>query len=302
MARVEQIFDNVNVCSYYQIGGCSFKVCGEELSNAIEKLCGFHTFKADSTQTPDFTVSMPLGFKIPETQKILYTSETDGVTFYFYSIGNNAHLLELEHGSGSKLYAWNNPDAKQIYLKGVLLPQMLRFALWVAYGLMTMGLRRIAIHGSCIVKDNRAYLFLGESGTGKSTHTRLWRENIPGAELLNDDSPIVAADIEDGKIWIYGSPWSGKTPCYKQERYRLCGCVRLSQAPENIMTKLPKLKAYAALHPSCPPEFAYDDFLYDMLGKTINDILLQVPFYHLKCLPNPEAAQLSYNTLAENGE
>ena len=138
-------------------------------------------------------------------------------------------------------------------------------------------------------------MFLGESGTGKSTHTRLWRENIEGAFLLNDDSPFLR--VEDGKIWAYGSPWSGKTTCYKQERYELKACVRLSQASSNKISKLSILHAYGAIHPSCPPEFAYDETLYDHISGFINQLLSSVPFYHLACLPDRDASLLSFKTI-----
>ena len=160
---------------------------------------------------------------------------------------------------------------------------------------MTLPYNTVAIHSSCIVYHDKAVLFLGESGTGKSTHTRLWREHIADSFLLNDDSPIIR--IEDGKVWAYGSPWSGKTPCYKAERHELKSCVRLSQAPYNQIKKLSVLQAYGAIHPSCPPEFAYDDILYDCIGEFINKLLSAVPFYHLSCLPDKEAALLSCNTI-----
>ena len=169
-----------------------------------------------------------------------------------------------------------------------------KFALWIGYGLMTCHQDTIAIHSSCIVFKDEAVLFLGESGTGKSTHTRLWRENIPGAILLNDDSPLIR--VENGDVWVYGSPWSGKTPCYKDERYKLRGCVRLSQAPCNQIKKQTVLQSYGALHPSCPPEFAYDEYLYDGVSHTLNGILSAVPCYHLACLPDAEAAWLSCKT------
>ena len=139
-------------------------------------------------------------------------------------------------------------------------------------------------------------MFLGESGTGKSTHTRLWRQYIPGSSLLNDDSPIIAAE-SDG-IHVYGSPWSGKTPCYKPLRFPLGGCVRLSQAPANKIQRLSPLKAYAALHPSCPPEFAYDENLYAGISQTLDELLTDVPVYHLACLPDEAAANLSYQTIS----
>jgi hypothetical protein len=112
---------------------------------------------------------------------------------------------------------------------------------------------------------------------------------------LNDDSPILR--IIDGKPWMFGSPWSGKTPCYKNESYPLAACVRLSQAPYNKIHRLSIPQGYAAIHPSCPPDFAYDDALYDFISKTLSDVLEQVPMYHLECLPNAEAAQLSCRTV-----
>jgi hypothetical protein len=103
--------------------------------------------------------------------------------------------------------------------------------------------------------------------------------------------------VEDGKVWAYGSARSGKTPCYKQERYELAACVRLSQAPSNKIQKLSVLQAYGAIHPSCAPEFAYDDVLYDQVSRIIGEILSVVPFYHLACLPDREAALLSCRTI-----
>ena len=70
-------------------------------------------------------------------------------------------------------------------------PALFRFGLWSMFNIAAVARQAVAIHSSVISLNGGAVLFLGESGTGKSTHTRLWREHIPGAELLNDDSPIV---------------------------------------------------------------------------------------------------------------
>ena len=74
-------------------------------------------------------------------------------------------------------------------------------------------------------------------------------------------------------------------------------CVRLSQAPYNRITKLSVLHAYGAIHPSCPPEFAYDNNLYSHVSDFIGKLLSEIPFYHLSCLPNKEAALLSCRTI-----
>jgi hypothetical protein len=160
---------------------------------------------------------------------------------------------------------------------------------------MTLPYNTVAVHSSCIVYNEKAVLFLGESGTGKSTHTRLWRESIQGASLLNDDSPIIR--VEDGIVWAYGSPWSGKTPCYKTEKYQIKGCVRLSQAPGNDIKRLSILQAYGAIHPSCPPEFAYDERLYRHISSTLGAMLKKVKCYWLECLLNADAAHLSHSTI-----
>lgn len=172
---------------------------------------------------------------------------------------------------------------------------VLRFGLWVMYGIVIAPLRGIAIHSSTIEYDGRCALFLGESGTGKSTHTRLWRENIEGARLLNDDSPIIR--IKDGRVNVYGSPWSGKTPCYINRQFPVAGFVRLSQAPYNKIKRLNALVAIGALLPSCPHIFAEDNTLQDELCTTLSEVITVTPVYTLACLPNAEAAHLSHSTL-----
>lgn len=170
---------------------------------------------------------------------------------------------------------------------------MLRFSMWMAFAIAIAAKGGIPIHSSVIVHSGKAALFLGESGTGKSTHTRLWRENIEGAALLNDDSPILRA--EGGKVMAYGSPWSGKTPCYKNESYPVAAIVRLSQAPQNKMIPLSKIRGFSAIYPSCPPAFAHDEGLSDHICAIISSILKMVPVYHLECLPDREAALLSFS-------
>lgn len=172
---------------------------------------------------------------------------------------------------------------------------LLRFGLWIMFGVVIAPMGGIAIHSSAIVHNNRVAIFLGESGTGKSTHTRLWREHIEGATLLNDDSPILR--IVDGEVRIYGSPWSGKTPCYKNASYPIAGLCRLSQAPHNEIRRLRSIAAIGAILPSCPPQFAKDNDLQDAICSTLGDLLRSVAVYHLECLPNGEAAQLSFKSI-----
>ena len=268
-----------------------FSIIGEHAVPAIESLPGFAKFSIQ-TGTPEF--SFIENDDIPRLEASQYSFVHEGVEVTF-GLHPTGHLLQMLPKEGNALYLWSITGKNIIYMSGDFASRLYNYALWVGFGLMTIPQGTVAIHSSCIVCDDRAVLFLGESGTGKSTHTGLWRKHIEGARLLNDDSPIIR--LIDGKIWAYGSPWSGKTACHKQERYPLAGCTRLSQAPENRIQKLPILLAYAALHPSCPPTFAYDSELYDSISDTIGAILASTPVYHLACRPDKDAATLAHTTI-----
>lgn len=152
----------------------------------------------------------------------------------------------------------------------------------------------VLAHASCIVKDDRAYLFLGRSGTGKSTHSSMWLAEYPDAELLNDDCPAVRV-LPEG-IFAFGTPWSGKTPCYKQKRSVLGGLVRLNQAPVNEWTDLAGVAAWGAFFPACSL-IIKDELLYLQSVQTINFVVSSVPVGELNCLPDMGAARLCYEQL-----
>ena len=277
----------------YCIAGHVFRISGENLCKAVESMAGFKPFVAlDAQQVFTFQEESPA--MAPPMISEQYSFETEGVGGVFGRTADGFRM-SMSAETGEIFEMWCRDGESVVFLGGHWMLRMYRSAMWVAYGLMTLKADTLAIHSSCIVYQDKAVMFLGESGTGKSTHTRLWRENIEGSFLLNDDSPMVR--VEDGKVWVYGSAWSGKTPCYRNECYELQACVRLSQAPHNRIRKLPLLQAYASLHPSCAPEFAYDDALYDDVSHTLGQILSLVPVFHLECLPDTDAARLSCQTL-----
>lgn len=174
-------------------------------------------------------------------------------------------------------------------------PSFLKFGLWMAYSLLGLPCNALPIHAAVVVVDGRAALFLGESGTGKSTHASLWINHIPGAMLLNDDSPILS--IENNQAWVYGSPWSGKTPCYKPQRFPVQGIVRLQQAPFNRIRQLATPLSIVSLQPSLPPSLVHADSLQALLMEFISHVIKKTPIYQLDCLPDDKAAFLCHNTL-----
>ena len=140
--------------------------------------------------------------------------------------------------------------------------------------------------------EARAYLFLGHSGTGKSTHARQWLQAFDDAWLLNDDNPILRV-MENGEVRVYGSPWSGKTPCYKNACARVGGIVKLSQAPHNQLCKLTLPQAYAYMLSSVSG-LKIDRTMADHLYDSIKHIITHIPCLHLDCLPNTDAAKVCY--------
>ncbi len=169
------------------------------------------------------------------------------------------------------------------------------FLMWNAFCVATVPYNTLAIHSSVIIYKERAVLFLGESGTGKSTHTQLWIKTIKDCELLNDDSPIVR--ILEGIPVCYGSPWSGKGRCYRNESYPIGAIVRLKRSLRNHIRLLNKIEAFSALYPSCPPSFSIDSELTDQVCNTLSLLIEKVPVYQLDCRPDAEAAQLSCSTI-----
>lgn len=164
-------------------------------------------------------------------------------------------------------------------------------ALMLCYLLNTIRMGTLLIHASAILKDGACYLFLGRSGTGKSTHSKLWIEHIQDAELLNDDHPIIRI-LPDGEVQTYGSPWSGKTACYRNIHAPLGGVVRIKQAPHNKIEQLSPIKSYASLTTSCCWGFNWDKDLMSEKDRTLQEIIKKIPCYTLECLPNKEAAIL----------
>lgn len=155
----------------------------------------------------------------------------------------------------------------------------------------------LLMHSSVTVKDGLAYLFLGKSGTGKSTHSKLWINNIEGCELLNDDNPVLRVG-EKGEVRVYGSPWSGKTPCYRNLDYPVGAIVDLHQAKTNHIRRLSMFEAYASLYVSYSG-YRFIKEMADGLHATNEKVISSVPSYSLDCLPDADAAWLCYKTVSQ---
>lgn len=152
----------------------------------------------------------------------------------------------------------------------------------------------LLVHGSAIAVDGKGYLFTAKSGTGKSTHTRLWRQLLGDrAVMVNDDKPLVA--VTDAGIWVYGTPWDGKHRLSTNMAVPLAGICLLSRGEENRIHPVPLGDGYAALlgqilRPRNPA------MLVRMLELT-EKLRNQTPLFAMECNMDIQAAVLAYETM-----
>lgn len=287
----------------YLIAGCRIRTAGSDSDLVALGLKAFRPFEVayDPAAPTAAIIEMNLSPHI-DAERVRELTRFDlegwgGAECIFGRTDKDYVLHIVGPDGGELLFVYNRESNRAQCNVSRDVPDMsaVRFGLWFMTALATVGHDVTPVHSSAIVCNGRAVLFLGESGTGKSTHTRLWRENIDGAVLLNDDSPFIG--FVDGRATAFGAPWSGKTPCYKQEHYPIAAIVRLSQAPHNAIRPLRSVHAIGALLPSLTPAFGYDDELQDRMLATLSKIISQVPVYHLECLPDAAAARLSYDTV-----
>ncbi|MCQ2156950.1 MAG: hypothetical protein MJY53_00970 [Bacteroidales bacterium] len=163
-------------------------------------------------------------------------------------------------------------------------------SLMLLYAFCTATAGTLEMHASVIGNSGKGFLFLAKSGTGKSTHSSLWLENVPGSELINDDNPIVRI-WPDGRIIVYGSPWSGKTPCYRNVECPVGAFVQIRRSGENRMTPLSLPEAYAVIYSSCSGYIVSRD-MGDGLHKSMEAAAVNIPCYVLDCRPDSEAAEV----------
>ena len=157
----------------------------------------------------------------------------------------------------------------------------------------------IMLHSSCVVVDNKAYLFTARSGTGKSTHTNLWLKKFGDrAYILNDDKP--ALRLEDGIWYAYGTPWSGKYDISRNERVPVAGIAVLNRGADNEIVPYAGFKAITAiLDQMLRP--AGEKYRVRIL-ETLDKVLSQVPVWKLTCNMDPAAATVAYRAMSGREE
>lgn len=243
------------------------------------------------------------GTPLPQPAETIGTFDCDAAWLQLYTTADDGRLFQIapnaDHQEEAATLQIDPTFSKgRLWIPADATPGQQHFALnnaaMMLFAFSTVGQDTLLMHASVVYRKEYGYLFLGRSGTGKSTHSSLWLKYLDDCYLLNDDNPAIR--IQDGKAQVYGTPWSGKTPCYLNRQAPIGAIVQLEQAPFNRIERLNSLRAYAAVRPAAS-SMKWERNQADGLHHALQELLAVTPIYHLQCLPDEEAARLCCRTV-----
>ena len=152
----------------------------------------------------------------------------------------------------------------------------------------------LLLHGSTVAVDGDAYLFTAACGTGKSTHTRLWREVFgERAVMINDDKPFLK--ISPQGVTAYGSPWSGKHGLDTNISAPLKGICILQRGAVNEIRRINAEDAIAMLrHQSFLSKEQDREKTYEL----VDELMTHVPLWEMHCTKSCDAAIVAHGAMA----
>jgi len=227
-------------------------------------------------QIADLTIQMNPKYDRLKNQAKPYEVIDGEVDFVIPDISEQVNAYHLENSSLSVGECEYIMYASYFYTK------------LVAYG-------GIYLHASAVVKDECCYLFSAPSGTGKSTHTKLWLDLFKDAFILNDDKPAIR--VIDGLLYAYGTPFSGKHDMSRNERYLLKGICFIQRSMENWIRPLPMNLLLPKIF-EATVKLSSETTLNESL-KMLEQIIENIPIYQLGVNMDLSAARLAYETMKE---
>lgn len=286
----------------YKVAGHGIGVRFVDDWNDERLLPSFAPFVSDEPGELLFEMIVDDAFRFETRGEEVGQFDCGGCNHGVYRLPDGGYQFEISDLKG-EICAWLQADSCFATNRVALLAQTwaqrnygLNNAMMLAYAFSSADKDTLLMHASVVRNAGRGYLCLGKSGTGKSTHTQLWLKHVPGSDLMNDDNPVVR--FLEGETRVYGSPWSGKTPCYRNIEAPVGAFIRLEQKPENTIRRERVVGAFASLLPSAS-NMKWDKRIYDGICNTLSHILPVTPVYVLGCRPDREAAELSSKTVME---
>lgn len=192
-----------------------------------------------------------------------------------------ADLLEEAHRDGFRPRVFTDPFLE-------------RAAIQRAFAEFLFDYDILLFHGSAVAVDGEGYLFTAHSGTGKSTHTRLWREIFGSrAVMVNDDKPFL--ELRGDHIWLHGSPWSGKHGLDSNIAVPLRGLCILERGKDNC------------IHPAAPEDMLpmlqkqsyqpMDGTKKALFLKLVERLSRKAPLWKMACNRESAAAKMAYDAM-----
>ena len=164
-------------------------------------------------------------------------------------------------------------------------------AIHSAFSMKIVEYRTLLIHGSALCMDGEAYIFVADSGTGKSTHSKLWREAFGDRVwMINDDKPVLK--ITDNGVTAYGTPWNGKHRLGRNASAPVKAIVSLNRGAENRIEPMSKTDAFRLLlkHAHTSRKVEWMNTILSMDKQLVDN----VAWYRLFCNMEPEAAIIAW--------
>jgi len=286
---------------YYKVAGYVFSLCMDDAQSAWEHLDNYSPFLTDKADTI-FDLELVQSFEAEDRQELYRSTPEPGEMRIDIDTCKDGYVFDM--GPFGKVASAGLLKVSEDFSKGSLVVNKdikfcLNTALMLLFAFRGASLDVLEMHSSVTIFEGKAYMFLGKSGTGKSTHSSLWLKNIEGTHLMNDDNPVIR--VVDGIAMAYGSPWSGKTPCYRNEEYPIGAIVRIRQAKKNEIHRMSLVEAYASVSSSSSGLRAIKP-VADGLFATASAVVSTVPCYILDCLPDDDAARLCHSVVTAPAE
>lgn len=293
----------------FEIADWKVRICfaNEDETIGMHLLPSFEPFRNDESNKNElysFTVDQEFEMVDDDQCTIIKNCENPNsiVSVYELKTGGYKYIINSYNGvECAIMYSNTENNSFKVKVVGKTKHQRqfgLNNAMMMAYAFAGACHCTLLIHASLIRKDGVGYAFIAKSGTGKSTQTGNWLKMIPECDLMNDDNPVVR--MVDGKAMIYGSPWSGKTPCYRQVKAPLGAVSLISRDTTNWVEKVSPIKAFKELISSCSA-MKWDKKTFRGVCDTVSAVVASTGNYTLHCTKEPESALVCYEGIKVKG-
>ena len=285
----------------YKIAGHIVIIESGNETDTDELLPNFAPFACENDTPPILTVSIGDDSTWPQDVTEIGHFDVNGCMHGIYRTSEGGYVIDVFDSTDclcSRMFTDRLFTHCRVCLRSVTKAQRkygINNCLMIAYAFSTAAMDTILIHASVIRCNGRGYLMTAPSGTGKSTHTYLWYTTIPGCDLMNDDNPVIRISA-DGQAIVYGSPWSGKTRCYRNIEAPIGGIVSIKRGQENSIRRLAPLEAFTMLLPACS-NMKWDARIYNSICDNITKFIQFCDIWELECLPDSAAATLCHDTI-----